>query len=137
MKYTIFIDSQVSGPFDVSQLTELFLNGVITRETQIRLDSDDQTKSWELLGDTFPSISTLPTRSETIQMLIGEIGSTRTPILPQPQRVNVADFDMGFSSMVVFMIKWAIATIPAAIILLALIIVIVTLFGGIIRGLLL
>lgn len=35
----------------------------------------------------------------------------------QKQEVIVTDIPMPFSSMVMFMIKWAIATIPAAIIL--------------------
>lgn len=34
-----------------------------------------------------------------------------------PQPVVVRDVQMGFGSMVVFMVKWAIAAIPAAIIL--------------------
>lgn len=33
------------------------------------------------------------------------------------QQVNVLDINMSFGSMVVFMVKWAIAAIPAAIIL--------------------
>lgn len=35
-----------------------------------------------------------------------------------PQQVIVTDFDMAFGSMVKFMVKWAIAAIPALIILL-------------------
>jgi len=35
----------------------------------------------------------------------------------EDQRVTVVDFDMRFESMVVFMIKWMLASIPAAIIL--------------------
>ncbi|MFU8772048.1 MAG: hypothetical protein ACNA8H_06480 [Anaerolineales bacterium] len=35
----------------------------------------------------------------------------------QKQEVIVTDIQMPFSSMVFFMIKWAVATIPAAIIL--------------------
>ena len=34
-----------------------------------------------------------------------------------PAEVTVVDIDMPFRSMVMFMIKWAIATIPALIIL--------------------
>jgi hypothetical protein len=35
----------------------------------------------------------------------------------EKQEVIVTDIQMPFSSMVIFMIKWAIATLPAAIIL--------------------
>jgi hypothetical protein len=44
-----------------------------------------------------------------------------TPIPPEPlQRVAVVDIDMPFRSMVNFMIKWALAAIPAIIGLMAL-----------------
>ena len=44
--------------------------------------------------------------------------------------VVVNDFNMPFGSMVGFMVKWAIASIPAAIILLFVAIV----FGGLLKG---
>jgi uncharacterized membrane protein YvbJ len=37
--------------------------------------------------------------------------------LYKPQRVTVVDFDMKFTSMIIFMVKWALAAIPAMIIL--------------------
>jgi predicted nucleic acid-binding Zn-ribbon protein len=49
------------------------------------------------------------------------------------QPVVVLDVNMSFNSMVVFMIKWAIAAIPAMIILFALGAFMVALFGGLIR----
>jgi hypothetical protein len=36
---------------------------------------------------------------------------------PQPQQVRIVDINMTFMSMVIFMVKWAIASIPAFIIL--------------------
>jgi predicted Zn finger-like uncharacterized protein len=39
------------------------------------------------------------------------------PVKDQPARVVVVDFDMPLWRMVIFMVKWAIAAIPAAIIL--------------------
>jgi hypothetical protein len=41
----------------------------------------------------------------------------RIEIGDEPLRVVVVDFDMRFSSMVGFMVKWALATIPAVVIL--------------------
>ncbi len=117
MKYTLWIDNQAAGPFDVCQLTELFLNGAITGSTQIRLDSGEQTELWKTLSDTFPSIATLPTRSDTMQILSAEIRSTKVSLSPHPQRVTVTDLEMNFGSMVVFIIKWAFASIPAFIII--------------------
>ena len=42
------------------------------------------------------------------------------------QTVKVSDFDMPFGSMIVFMVKWAIASIPALLILMVLFFI----FGG-------
>ena len=51
------------------------------------------------------------------------------------QRVKVVDFDMGFGSMVIFMVKWAIASIPAIIILTLIGLLIMTILGIGIGGL--
>ena len=45
------------------------------------------------------------------------------------QEVRVTDFDMKFGSMVLFMIKWALASIPAFIILFILMTLLVSIFG--------
>lgn len=36
------------------------------------------------------------------------------PVLPAPVRAQIVDFEMSFSNMVVFMVKWMIASIVAA-----------------------
>jgi hypothetical protein len=52
-----------------------------------------------------------------------------------PQRISVVDFDMPFGRMVVFMIKWAFAAIPALIIIWAVVFtvffILALFFGGI------
>ena len=48
--------------------------------------------------------------------------------------VTVTDIQMPFGSMVIFMIKWAIASIPAAIILFLIASVFAVVFGGIFSG---
>ena len=54
--------------------------------------------------------------------------------LPTPMRVSVINVDMPFRSMVKLMVKWALASVPALILLLAVVstigIVAGTLFGG-------
>ena len=45
--------------------------------------------------------------------------------------ISISDVNMTFKSMVIFMIKWAAATIPAAIILLLLALIFTALFRGI------
>ena len=52
-----------------------------------------------------------------------------------PQRVVVQDVDMPFGSMVVFIIKWTLASIPALIILCIVGALLSAVFGGLLAGL--
>ena len=46
------------------------------------------------------------------------------------QDVAIKDFNMPFSSMVIFMVKWAIASIPAIIIIWILVMILISVFGS-------
>ena len=50
----------------------------------------------------------------------------------ETQKVKISDIDMPFVSMIVFMVKWAIASIPAILILM----VLFAIFGGFFVGIL-
>lgn len=52
-----------------------------------------------------------------------------------PPQMSVVDVNMPFGSMVVFMVKWAIASIPAFLILIALGALVGAVFGGLFGGL--
>lgn len=54
--------------------------------------------------------------------------------MDETRGITVTDIQMPFGSMVVFMIKWAIASIPAAIILFLIASVFAVVFGGIFSG---
>jgi hypothetical protein len=56
--------------------------------------------------------------------------------MEQEQKVVVVDVNMKFGSMVIFLVKLAIAFIPAAIILFFVGLVVAALFGGLFSGLL-
>lgn len=53
----------------------------------------------------------------------------------EKQEVTIVDIKMPFMSMVIFLVKFAIASIPAFIILTFIFMVLGTLFGGIFHGL--
>lgn len=55
----------------------------------------------------------------------GSTSRTESVGLPERQEVVIVDVSVPFWSMVIFMVKWAIASIPAI-----LIIILVSLFGG-------
>ena len=52
-----------------------------------------------------------------------------------PSQVSIVDVNMPFGSMVVFMVKWAIASIPALLILIALGALVSIVLGGSLAGL--
>lgn len=52
--------------------------------------------------------------------------------MPEKVHVKIVDIDIPFSSMVTFMVKWAFAVIPAAVI----IVVIVIVAAGVLKSLL-
>ena len=66
-------------------------------------------------------MTTLPTTSSESVRLV-----TSSRVVP----VVVTDFQMPFASMVGFMVKWAIAAIPAVFILLAIFAILSALLGG-------
>ena len=60
-----------------------------------------------------------------------EAESIQAPSEPIISHVKVVDFDMPFGSMVKFLVKWTIASIPAMIILLIIGSILGLIFGGI------
>lgn len=66
------------------------------------------------------------------QKKLDEIAALPSSLSPQP--VAIVDFRMSFMSMVWFMVKWALAAIPAAIILVAIVVAAVAFFAGIFGG---
>jgi multidrug resistance efflux pump len=52
-----------------------------------------------------------------LQDVLDENWSQLKTIIKAPQKVVVTDINMSFGSMITFMVKWAIASIPALIIL--------------------
>ena len=57
-------------------------------------------------------------------------GNASVPVTKDIQRVVITDIRMSFESMVVFMVKWAIASIPAMIILMVVFTVVSSIFVG-------
>jgi len=85
--------------------------------------SDSEIKSEHTISDAFDIGSNKQTNSKTIEV------STHKGYSTQFQPVTIEDIKMPFSSMVVFMIKWAIASIPAFIILFLIGMMVMGIFG--------
>ena len=77
-----------------------------------------------------------PGRTPAAAAVTTETALTSEPAGPEPvwvQRVSVVDIDLPFASMVGFMVKWAIAAIPALVILMALAAIAAIVFGVLFR----
>jgi GYF domain 2 len=100
MELTFYIweNDTEAGPYTLDQMRSIWSTGRITLNSIVRQDTDGE---WKTARD-FEIIYAPP-----------ENGSENKVI----QRVVVADFDMPFSNMVIFIVKWAIAAIPAAIVI--------------------
>jgi len=121
MELTFYIweNNTEVGPYTLSQMRSLWQSGRINLKSHVRQESDSdwkEAKEYEIIYDSSP----------------------RTPQLNRmSQRVVVTDFEMSFKSMVIFMCKWAVAAIPAALILFCLLIGVAMAFGvlgAILRG---
>jgi hypothetical protein len=64
-----------------------------------------------------PTPTTNSAQTQSTQMFTALAQTVTTSNGQSVQRVTVVDINMSFGSMVVFMIKWALAAIPALIIL--------------------
>lgn len=64
--------------------------------------------------------------------LLKEKKESVQPIIQLPHHVSISDIDMPFGSMIRFMIKWALASIPALLILIILAVVSIGLLSGLV-----
>ena len=93
------------GPVGLQELLEARAAGEI-RDDLVYPEDQEQ---WVKFEEIFPRASFAPQPRKTESLMGASV----------PSKVTVVDIDMPFLSMVGFMVKWAIATIPAFIVLFA------------------
>ena len=121
------------GPYNLCEVASLYQQELVTGDTQALLDTEQST--WQPLRAVVPSLSSVVTVSALSQKIIAGLSPTTANRDTLAERVTVTDVAMPFGSMVTFMIKWAIAAIPAAIILTLLFVFLTAFFGAFIGGL--
>jgi hypothetical protein len=99
------------GPYTLSQMRSIWASGRLNLKSHIRQETDTEWKE----AKEFEIITNYIQNSSLKNNLTS--------------RVVVTDFEMSFRSMVIFMCKWAIAAIPAALILFLLFIGLAMVFG--------
>jgi len=114
--YYIKPTGETGGPVDAEQL-KAFRKAGLLKDDLVCREGDQRWFNFsdDLLGDTPPPAVARPA----------------APKVEEPQKVRVIDLDMPFGSMVVFMVKWAIAAIPAFIILMVIGFLLSLIFGSV------
>lgn len=116
--FYVKIGSDIRGPYNKSSMGKYMAAGIVKSESRIAFvpsGTQPRPKDFRQARD-FPlwhsreRYAHSPADSEALRR-------TKPSEKSHSNRVVVTDFDMPFGSMVSFMIKWAIASIPAAIIL--------------------
>jgi hypothetical protein len=109
------------------------------REAYEAGDTETAIKFYEQIMNAYPGTEEYDLSQSHLYNIRKEHGDSGVGVESQPALVAtnstsvvVTDIQMPFWSMVVFMVKWSVASIPAAIILL----IIVTLFLGVFANLL-
>lgn len=118
-KYYIQLGEEPAGPYTFKQLKSMWLHGTLTVENLYMTEGSGE---WSRLADLLVQLEEekkelpfqMPTNMHSV--VSGE--------------VRVSDVKMKFTSMVIFMLKWAIAAIPAVIILTVLFGLLSLLLGG-------
>lgn len=104
--YYLMIGEEARGPYTEKQLKAMWLTGSLTLHNPVMIEGDSE---WDTLSSY---IDTLEMEKKSVPALPLALQHG-----PGTREVEVTDVNMKFWSMVVFMIKWAFASIPAVIVL--------------------
>ena len=127
-------NGQEHGPYRDEEARSYLQGGQLLANDLARTEAE---RGWRPLREVLAgSAAVVPAQPGSVYAVAAQ-GSV--PVAPASQAVTVVDIRMPFGSMVIFLIKWALASIPAILILwliLALIIGLLSLvFGGLMGGL--
>jgi hypothetical protein len=67
MKYFLSFDNDVSGPYEVPFIAQLYQQGIIDQESLLM--ADDDTKEWKPLVEWLPSVAALQTTASLLKKL--------------------------------------------------------------------
>jgi len=133
--YFLRISDREEGPYEDTQIAQMFADGRINRDTPCRPVGGGE---WKTVDDYLPMLkygTQLPPPTK-----VTAVPPTPPPVLLSQlaQRVSVVDFDIPFGSVLKIMFKWMAAAfvvfccfLPAIIILW---LIVFTVFAGLIGG---
>jgi hypothetical protein len=107
--YFLKLSDREEGPYTEEQVSQLFADGRINRNTSCRIAPDG---SWKTVDDLLPMLKygtqlPNPTPAPALPRLIATTpGAAATTPVPADVRVSVVDFDLPFYSILKLMFKW-------------------------------
>ena len=114
--------NEVLGPIPLDAIGAIYASGIMSENTLV---SPEGSEEWISLLDCLNN--TVKSDAELYKAVVNEFGGK--PVVTN--KVVVTDIKMPFMSMVEFMVMWALASIPAFIILSFIALAVFLVFGGV------
>ena len=100
--YVVKFSDHEEGPYDESQMAQMFADQRIDRNTPCKPADRGE---WKSIDDYLPMLK-YGTQLPPPNPIAAATAATPPPILLPPQRVSVVDFDIPFGSVLKIMFKW-------------------------------
>ncbi len=145
--YFLKLSDREAGPYPEEQVSQLFADGRIDRDTPCRVAPDGP---WRTIDDVLPMLkygTQLPNPTSSVvrseEPAVYGYGSAAPPRLPQDRsraemRVSVVDFDIPFGSILKLMFKWMAAGLLVSLcfipVVMIVFFIIMAIFGSLLGG---
>ena len=104
--YVVKLSDREEGPYDGTQMAQMFADGRIDRNTACKPSDHGE---WKTIDDYLPVLkygTQLPPATK-----VPVVPPAPPPVLLSSQRVSVVDFDIPFGSVLKIMFKWVAAAL--------------------------
>jgi hypothetical protein len=105
--YLIKFSNSEEGPYDETQMAQMFADGRIDRNTPCKPADRGE---WKSIDDYLPMLK-YRTQLPPPAVKLPSVPPAPPPALSSSQRVSVVDFDIPFGSVLKIMFKWMAAAI--------------------------
>jgi len=106
--YVVKVSDREEGPYDETEMAQMFANGRIDRNTSCKPADHGE---WKTIDDYLPMLK-YGTQLPPPAIKVPDVPPTPPPpVVLSSQRVSVVDFDIPFGSVLKIMFKWMAAAL--------------------------